>query len=41
VVEYPDSDKVAASVGPRPAGKRFVFKKGAQVDYFEGEPDSA
>jgi len=40
IVEYPESDKVAASVGPRPAGKRFVFKRGAQVDYFEGEPDA-
>lgn len=38
IVEYPDSDKLAASVGPRPAGKRFVFRRGAQVDYFDGEP---
>jgi len=40
VVEYPDSDKVAASVGPYQKGKRFLFKRGAQVDYFEGEPDA-
>ncbi|HEY7726072.1 MAG TPA: cupin domain-containing protein [Anaeromyxobacteraceae bacterium] len=38
VVEYPDSGKVAASVGARPEGKRFIFRKDAQVDYFDGEP---
>ncbi len=38
VVEYPDSNKVASSVGARPNLKRFIFKKDAQVDYFEGEP---
>jgi uncharacterized cupin superfamily protein len=37
IVEYPDSNKVAASVGPRGSGKRFVFKKDSQVDYFDGE----
>jgi uncharacterized cupin superfamily protein len=40
VVEYPDSGKVAASVGTGPTRKRFVFKGSAQVDYFEGEPDA-
>jgi len=40
VVEYPDSDKVAVSVGPRPTGKRFVWKRGAQVEYFADEPDA-
>jgi len=39
VVEYPDSDKVAASVGVGPARKRFMFKRGTQVDYYEGEPE--
>jgi uncharacterized cupin superfamily protein len=38
VVEYPDSDKVAASVGSGQARKRFIFKRGSQVDYYEGEP---
>jgi uncharacterized cupin superfamily protein len=38
VVEYPDSDKVACSVGQRPTGKRFVFRKSSQADYFDGEP---
>jgi uncharacterized cupin superfamily protein len=37
VVEYPDSDKIATSVGKFPDMKRFVFKKDSQVDYFEGE----
>jgi len=40
VVEYPDSDKVAATVGPRATAKRFIFRRGAQVDYFDGEPDA-
>jgi len=39
VVEYPDSDKVAAAVGIWPDLKRFIFRKGSQVDYFDGEPD--
>ncbi len=38
VVEYPDSNKVAASVGARPNVKRFMFRKDSQVDYFDGEP---
>jgi uncharacterized cupin superfamily protein len=38
VVEYPDSDKVASSVGKWPDVKRFVFRRGSQVDYFDGEP---
>lgn len=37
VVEYPDSDKVAAAVGAPGSGKRFVFKKKDQADYFDGE----
>lgn len=39
VVEYPDSDKVASAAGTGPSRKRFVFKRGAQVDYYEGEPE--
>jgi uncharacterized cupin superfamily protein len=38
VVEYPDSDKVASSVGKWPDVKRFVIRRGSQVDYFDGEP---
>jgi uncharacterized cupin superfamily protein len=38
VVEYPDSNKVASAVGSWPNAKRFVFRRDAQVDYFDGEP---
>jgi len=38
VVEYPDSGKIAAAVGTWPDVKRFIFRKDAQVDYFDGEP---
>ena len=41
VVEYPDSDKLAARVGAPPAGRRWVFRQGSQVDYFDGEPDAS
>jgi len=37
IVEYPDSDKVAAAKGVPPNGKRFIFKKKDQADYFDGE----
>lgn len=37
IVEYPDSDKVACSVGAWPSSRRFVFRKKDQADYFEGE----
>ncbi len=37
LVEYPDSDKVACSVGAFPNAKRFVFRRKDQADYFEGE----
>jgi uncharacterized cupin superfamily protein len=37
IVEYPDSGKVAASVGQFPSAKRFVFRAKDQVDYFDGE----
>lgn len=40
VVEYPDSNKLAAAVGAPPDGKRFMFKKDTQAGYFEGEPDA-
>ena len=34
IVEYPDSGKLAASVG---GGKRFVFRQKDQAEYWEGE----
>jgi uncharacterized cupin superfamily protein len=37
VVEYPDSDKVAAAVGAFPNARRWIFRKSSQVDYFDGE----
>ncbi len=40
VVEYPDSDKVACAVGKPPSGKRFVFRRKDQADYFDGDPDA-
>jgi uncharacterized cupin superfamily protein len=40
VVEYPDSNKVASSVGTWPDVKLFLLRKDAQPDYFEGEPDA-
>ena len=40
VVEYPDSDKVAAVAGTGEARKRFAFKRGTQVDYWDGEPEA-
>ena len=40
VVEYPEAEKVAAAVGRFPTGKRFMFKKGTQVDYFDGDKDA-
>ena len=38
VVEYPESDKVACTVGTPGSGKRFIFRRKDQPDYFEGEP---
>lgn len=40
VVEYPDSNKVAAAVGAPPDGKRFMFNKDTGVGYFDGEKDA-
>lgn len=37
IVEYPDSGKVACSIGTGPDRKRFIFLAKSQVDYFEGE----
>jgi uncharacterized cupin superfamily protein len=40
VVQYPDSKKLAAAVGPYPNLRRWIFREGDQVDYFDGEPDA-
>jgi uncharacterized cupin superfamily protein len=37
VVEYPESGKVACSVGTGPSSKRFLLRAGDQPDYWEGE----
>src|SRR5579883_2778944 len=38
LVEYPDSGKVACTVGSWPnVKKRFVFRERDQADYFDGE----
>jgi uncharacterized cupin superfamily protein len=39
-VEYPESDKVACSVGAFGSGKRFIFRRKDPPDYLEGEPDA-
>lgn len=41
VVEYPESNKVAAAVGRYPTGKRFMFNAGDQRDYLDGEKDAS
>ncbi len=40
IVEYPESGKIAAAVGAPGSGKRFIFKKDTQVEYFTGDPDA-
>ncbi len=40
VVEYPESGKLSAALGAFPTGKRFIFKKDSQVDYFADDPDA-
>ena len=39
IVEYPDSGKIAASIGVlgSPNRKRYIFREKEQADYFEGE----
>jgi uncharacterized cupin superfamily protein len=39
VVEYPESGKIAASIGAAgsPSRKRYIFRASQQADYFEGE----
>ena len=40
LVDYPDSNKMAGSVGAAPEGKRFLFKKDGAPGYFDGEKDA-
>lgn len=37
IVEYPDSGKIACSIGTGPDRRRFIFRAKDQADYFEGE----
>ncbi len=39
-VDYPDSNKIGFSVGPKGVGKRVLFKADAGVDYFKDEPSA-
>ena len=41
VVEYPESSKVGCSIGAAPKAKRFLFRQGDQVEYFDGEKDAS
>jgi uncharacterized cupin superfamily protein len=38
VVEYPESGKLSAKVGTGPSMQRWIFRKGSQVDYLDGDP---
>jgi uncharacterized cupin superfamily protein len=38
-VDYPDTGKLAVSLGAFPHGRRHVFKVDSQVDYFHGEDE--
>ncbi|MBN1203439.1 MAG: cupin domain-containing protein [Myxococcaceae bacterium] len=40
VVEYPESEKLAAAVGKFPTGKRYMFRVKDQVDYLHGDRDA-
>lgn len=40
IVEYPDTGKVATSIGTYPTAQRFIFKKDAQTGYFDDDPDA-
>lgn len=37
IVEYPESGKIAASIGRFPTGRRLMFREKEQVDYLDGE----
>lgn len=40
VVDYPDTGKVAMSLGSFPKGRRMIFDGNHQSDYFAGDPDA-
>ncbi len=40
VVTYPDTGKVAFTVGTFPTGKRLIFKEADQKDYFHDDKDA-
>jgi uncharacterized cupin superfamily protein len=40
IVEYPESGKLAVSMGSGATRKRFIYMKDKQVEYFEGEKDA-
>lgn len=37
IVEYPKTGKLACAIQTGPDRQRFIYKKDAQVDYFDGE----
>lgn len=37
IVQYPETGKIAAAHGTYPTGRRWIFREGSQVDYFDGE----
>jgi uncharacterized cupin superfamily protein len=40
VVDYPDSGKVSTVIGTYPNSERLIFKRDAQVEYFDGDEDA-
>lgn len=40
IVEYPESNKVSASIGKFPNATRYIFSKDKQAEYFDGEKDA-
>ncbi len=40
IVEYPESEKIASSIGTGAARKRYAFRTKDQADYFDGEKDA-
>ena len=39
LVDYPESKNLAVAVGQWPNPERHIFKKGSEVDYWDGEPE--
>jgi len=40
LVDYPESGKVGIASGKPPTGQRLIFRRDAQVDYFDGDADA-